>query len=74
MSNNLPLMVELEPGTSYWCSCGRSSKVPFCDGSHEGTEKVPIEFTVIEKKKMGLCQCQRTKKPPLCDGTHARVD
>ena len=22
----------------YWCSCGKSSKQPFCDGSHKGTE------------------------------------
>ena len=22
--------------TYYWCSCGRSQKQPFCDGSHKG--------------------------------------
>jgi len=74
MSKNLPLMKEMEPGTYYWCSCGKSANVPFCDGSHEGTGKTPVEFTITEKKKVGLCQCQRTKKPPYCDGTHARVD
>ena len=25
-----------------WCSCGKSDKQPFCDGSHKGTEFSPI--------------------------------
>jgi CDGSH-type Zn-finger protein len=29
-----PALVELEPGTYYWCACGRSANQPFCDGSH----------------------------------------
>ena len=33
------IVVEVEQGKSYyWCSCGKSSKQPFCDGSHKGTE------------------------------------
>ncbi|NDC36921.1 MAG: CDGSH iron-sulfur domain-containing protein, partial [Proteobacteria bacterium] len=32
---SIPL--EMEPGTYYWCSCGRSKSQPFCDGSHAGT-------------------------------------
>ena len=29
------IVVEVEQGKSYyWCSCGNSSKQPFCDGSH----------------------------------------
>ena len=31
------LAVDVEEGKSYyWCSCGQSSKQPFCDGSHKG--------------------------------------
>ena len=30
------IAVEVEEGKSYyWCSCGKSSKQPFCDGSHK---------------------------------------
>ena len=74
MSNKLPVAMELEPGTYYWCSCGKTAKEPFCDGSHKGTSSVPVEFVVNAKKKVALCTCQRTKKVPYCDGTHARVD
>jgi len=73
MSKHMPVMMELEPGTYYWCSCGKTKTGPFCDGSHEGADK-PVEFTVTEKKKIGICTCRRTKKAPYCDGTHARVD
>lgn len=65
-----PAVRSLEPGTYYWCSCGRSRDQPFCDGSHQGTEFEPVEFTVTEQKEVALCQCKRTKTPPYCDGTH----
>lgn len=65
-----PYVVELEEGTHYWCSCGRSENQPFCDGSHKGTDFTPVEFTVTEKKKYGLCGCKHTEKSPFCDGGH----
>ena len=31
--------VDVVEGKSYfWCTCGKSLKQPFCDGSHKGTE------------------------------------
>jgi len=74
MNNKLPMMMELEPGTYYWCSCGKTANEPFCDGSHKGTNFLPVEFVVNVKKKVGICTCRRTKKTPYCDGTHAKAD
>ncbi|MEZ5358760.1 MAG: CDGSH iron-sulfur domain-containing protein [Candidatus Zixiibacteriota bacterium] len=66
----MPIAVDLEPGSYWWCACGRSKEQPFCDGSHSGTEFEPLEFAVTEKKRFVLCQCKRTKNPPYCDGAH----
>ncbi len=62
--------VELEPGTYFWCACGRSKNQPFCDGSHKVTDLEPVEFEVTEKKTVYLCGCKRSKNKPFCDGTH----
>ena len=32
-----PYVQQVEPGTYWWCACGKSSGQPFCDGSHKGT-------------------------------------
>jgi CDGSH-type Zn-finger protein len=66
----VPAQVNLEPGQYFWCSCGKSSKQPFCDGSHVGTEFSPAMFKIAEKQDAWLCQCKHTKNPPYCDGTH----
>jgi len=68
-----PAVIELEPGTYYWCACGKSANQPFCDGSHEGSEFTPKVFEIGEKKTVALCQCKRSRTPPFCDGSHAEL-
>jgi CDGSH-type Zn-finger protein len=68
-----PAVLELDPGTYWWCACGRSKNQPFCDGSHAGTEFSPREFTLDQKTLIALCQCKHTANGHLCDGTHRRV-
>ena len=70
----LPAVLELEPGTYWWCQCGRSASQPFCDGSHKGTEFSPVKLELEEKRRLALCQCKHTGNSPLCDGSHATLD
>ncbi len=66
-----PFVVELEAGKSYaWCSCGRSARQPFCDGSHKQTSMQPIMFTAEKDGKAYLCGCKAAGRKPFCDGTH----
>jgi CDGSH-type Zn-finger protein len=65
-----PYVLDLEPGTYWWCACGRSKNQPFCDGSHQGTGLQPVEFKLERRTQVALCGCKRTKTPPYCDGTH----
>ena len=65
------IAVEVEKNKSYfWCSCGLSSKQPFCDGSHKNTDFSPVKFIADETKKMFFCTCKQTNNQPFCDGSH----
>jgi len=68
-----PVVLELEPGTYWWCACGRSTNQPWCDGAHAGTTFEPMEYTVSEKKRVALCNCKHTETAPLCDGNHRNL-
>jgi len=69
----VPMVMELEPGTYYWCSCGKSATQPFCDGSHKGTGFAPIAFEITEKKTVAMCLCKHSQKGAFCDGTHSKL-
>ncbi len=73
-ASDVPIPVEVEQGKSYfWCSCGESSKQPFCDGSHSGTGFIPVRFDAEESKTVFFCGCKVSGKQPLCDGSHNRA-
>ena len=70
-----PMAVEVEEGKSYyWCSCGLSSKQPFCDGSHKETSFTPTKYDADESGTKHFCACKATGKQPMCDGTHNSLD
>lgn len=69
-----PYAVDVEAGKKYWwCSCGRSQKQPYCDGSHKDTGLTPLLYTADKTGKVYLCGCKSTAKKPFCDGTHGRL-
>ena len=65
-SADYPLRVELKPGKYKWCGCGKTKKVPWCDGTCKGGK--PVRFELKKKAKVRLCNCGLTKTPPYCDG------
>lgn len=65
--------MEMEPGTYWWCACGRSKNQPFCDGSHKGTGFEPIETEITEKRRVSWCTCKQSAKQPFCDGAHKQL-
>lgn len=71
IAQTAPYPVEVEEGKTYfWCACGQSSKQPFCDGSHKGSEFTPVKYTAETSKKVFFCGCKHSANAPLCDGVH----
>ena len=62
--------LDMEPGTYYWCACGRSKNQPFCDGSHKGTSFTPVKVDIEEARKVAWCGCKHSENKPFCDGKH----
>lgn len=72
IANTMPYPTEVEKGKTYqWCACGKSSKQPFCDGSHKDTDITPIAYTAPKDKIVFFCGCKQSAKAPICDGTHS---
>jgi len=71
MAQRAPYKISVEAGRSYWwCTCGRSAKQPFCDGSHKGTGLAPLEYKAETAGDRWFCGCKATAGQPLCDGSH----
>ena len=57
-----PLPVDVEEGRKYfWCSCGKSDRQPFCDGSHQGTEFLPLTYVAETTRTLYFCACKHTR-------------
>ena len=70
-AGDAPIGADVVEGKSYyWCTCGRSAKQPFCDGSHKGSEFAPLAYKADQSKKVFFCTCKATKDQPMCDGSH----
>ena len=63
-----PLVVKLDAGKYKWCGCGKTKKVPWCDGTCKGGK--PVRFVLKKKTAVEVCNCGLTKTPPYCDGSH----
>jgi CDGSH iron-sulfur domain-containing protein 3 len=68
-----PFVLNLPPGTYFWCACGRSKGQPFCDGSHKGTGFAPKKVELPEAKTVAWCGCKHTHNGAFCDGSHAKL-
>jgi len=75
VADNKPKPVTLSKNEEYYfCTCGRSQKQPFCDGSHASTEFKPKAFIADEDGEVYLCACKHTANAPFCDGSHKQFD
>lgn len=71
IAQKAPYATEVEAGkTYYWCSCGKSAKQPFCDGSHKGSTFTPVAYKAEKTGTVWFCGCKHSKKGALCDGGH----
>jgi CDGSH iron-sulfur domain-containing protein 3 len=73
IAQKAPYVMELTPGTYAWCACGKSSKQPYCDGSHKDTTFKPHIETITEARKVAWCGCKQSGNKPFCDGTHRNL-
>ncbi|UWQ84535.1 CDGSH iron-sulfur domain-containing protein [Leisingera caerulea] len=74
IAQKAPFPVEVKEGKTYfWCACGKSSRQPFCDGSHKGTDFEPVKYKAEKDGKVFFCGCKHSGKKPLCDGTHSKL-
>ncbi len=73
IAQKAPYVLDLAPGTYWWCACGLSKTQPFCDGSHKDTEFGPIRLDIENTSSVALCGCKCSANKPYCDGTHKKL-
>jgi CDGSH-type Zn-finger protein len=74
IASRTPYAVDVETGKTYWwCTCGKSAKQPFCDGSHKGSSFTPMKYDADKTGTVWFCGCKHTAHAPLCDGAHKKL-
>eukprot|EP00995_Heteronema_vittatum_P009375 NODE_4698_length_559_cov_572.790196_g3426_i0.p1 GENE.NODE_4698_length_559_cov_572.790196_g3426_i0~~NODE_4698_length_559_cov_572.790196_g3426_i0.p1 ORF type:complete len:129 (+),score=11.95 NODE_4698_length_559_cov_572.790196_g3426_i0:62-448(+) len=80
MAKKGPYAIDVKAGETYsWCTCGYSSKQPFCDGAHKkvneehGTAFKSLKYQATKDETLYFCGCKQTNKAPFCDGTHSSL-
>lgn len=73
IAQKTPYVIDVEPGKYAWCACGKSSRQPYCDGSHKDTPFTPVIEEVAEAKKVAWCGCKQSGNKPFCDGSHSKL-
>jgi CDGSH-type Zn-finger protein len=68
-----PYVLKGEKKKYAWCSCGKSAKQPFCDGSHKGTDFSPIIVDNLKESNIAWCGCKCSANTPYCDGAHSKL-
>ena len=68
-----PFVQKQQPGSYYWCACGRSKTQPFCDGAHKGSTFAPLKVDLAEAKTVAWCGCKHSQTGAFCDGSHAKL-
>jgi len=68
-----PFVIDEQPGTKAYCACGKSANLPYCDGSHAGSEFRPYIVKLDKPTTVAICKCRQSKNRPYCDGTHSRL-
>jgi len=73
IADKKPLLLEMQAGEYWWCSCGKSKNQPYCDGSHQGSEFTPMPVKFDDVQSVYWCQCKQSSNKPFCDGAHKNL-
>lgn len=70
---NQPCSMRVEKDKTYsWCACGKSAKLPLCDGTHKTQSDLKsVKWTASADQEVTFCNCRQTQNPPFCDGSHS---